>query len=496
MESLDCYNDYFDPITPFGLVNYNWDVDGTDTSHDFNDQSQNYEESNTLSQTTNKILQLSEKLNHWSSKFVVKDGDKYIDVSSAARGASSVIPVGATHTNILYPGTKYQFHSRLFCQINNSESDVNVNDVEQIFFKMINSPETIDGCKMIRKRSNTNISCSRLCSHTYICSHGMIAKHDDSKFVPNHVGKCNVTVQHSKKHKSKGSLRGKRHFITKYLRTAFILLICFSCHFLLGVDKMSTKVGMKRLQCEMVGMQSNPSNEKCRKTVSYRAPSSEFKCPMQIIFFVGIDKNIYLSTRSNLKHEHHPRINANAILRGQRDLDTNDIDLITLLNEVNVSPTQIVNIMEQLKGQNGGTILPKRVYDLSQKVEDLQDFANGLLPECNDAQKTIIKLENSSINHFYILHDDTGLYAISKGRPSTETVRMRLVCPSSINDQLESMRKDFILNDMSQMLVMISMATDEMIQMVAMYPEVWFMDTTAGDIILYYVSIPLLRVFM
>jgi hypothetical protein len=165
-------------------------------------------------------------------------------------------------------------------------------------------------------------------------------------------------------------------------------------------------------------------------------------------FFVGIDKNIYLSTRSNLKHEHDPRINANAILCGQRDLDTNDINLITLLDEVNVSPTQIVNIMEQLKGRNGGSFLPKRVYDLSQKVEDLQDFANGLLPECNDAQKTIIKLENSSINHFYILHDDTGLYAISKGRPSTETVRMRLVCLSSINDQLESMRKDFILNDM------------------------------------------------
>jgi hypothetical protein len=61
---------------------------------------------------------------------------------------------------------------------------------------------------------------------------------------------------------------------------------------------------------------------------------------------------------------------------------------------------------------------------------------------------------------------------------------------------LESMRKDFILNDKAQMLVMISMATDEMIQMVAMYPEVWFMDTTAGDIILYYVSIHLLRVFI
>ena len=47
---------------------------------------------------------------------------------------------------------------------------------------------------------------------------------------------------------------------------------------------MSTKVGMKRLQCEMVGMQYNTKNENFRKTVSYRAPSSEMKCPMQIIF--------------------------------------------------------------------------------------------------------------------------------------------------------------------------------------------------------------------
>ena len=146
---------------------------------------------------------------HWSSKFVVKDGDKYIDVSSAARGPTSIIPVGATHKNIIYPGTKYRFHFQLFGHSDNNKSDVNLKDVEQIFFNMINSPETIDGCKMIRKRFDTYQSCSRICSHTYICSHGMIANHDDTNFVPNKVGKCNVTVQHSKKHKSRGSLRGK-----------------------------------------------------------------------------------------------------------------------------------------------------------------------------------------------------------------------------------------------------------------------------------------------
>jgi hypothetical protein len=35
--------------------------------------------------------------------------------------------------------------------------------------------------------------------------------------------------------------------------------------YLLGVDKMSTKVGMKRMQCELVGMQSNTKNEKIEK---------------------------------------------------------------------------------------------------------------------------------------------------------------------------------------------------------------------------------------
>ena len=45
---------------------------------------------------------------------------------------------------------------------------------------------------------------------------------------------------------------------------------------------------------------------------------------------------------------------------------------------------------------------------------------------------------------------------------------------------LVELRDDFILNEKSQMLVMVSMATDEMIWLVAMYPDVWFMDTTAG----------------
>jgi hypothetical protein len=58
--------------------------------------------------------------------------------------------------------------------------------------------------------------------------------------------------------------------------------------------------------------------------------------------------------------------------------------------------------------------------------------------------------------------------------------RLRLECPQQIKDDIQALRDDFLLNRKSKMLVLVSMATDEMIRLVSMYPDVWFMDTTAG----------------
>ncbi len=78
------------------------------------------------------------------------------------------------------------------------------------------------------------------------------------------------------------------------------------------------------------------------------------------------------------------------------------------------------------------------------------------------------------------MHDDSGLFACGKGQPTKEATRIRSECPKQIEDDLKSMREDFLINDKSQMLVMLLMAKDKMIRLVAMYPDVWFMDTTAG----------------
>jgi hypothetical protein len=87
----------------------------------------------------------------------------------------------------------------------------------------------------------------------------------------------------------------------------------------------------------------------------------------------------------------------------------------------------------------------------------------------------------NGINHFYVVHEDGGLFACSKGCPNKELTKMQLECPQQIEEDLAGLTNDFVLNDKSKMLVLASMATDEMIRLVSMYPEVWFMNTTTSE---------------
>jgi hypothetical protein len=130
-----------------------------------------------------------------------------------------------------------------------------------------------------------------------------------------------------------------------------------------------------------------------KKTVSSRAPTFETKCPMQIIIFLGQDDHFYLSTKRCLEHCYHPFLKVDAILCRQSDMEQGNIDLLSLLFSVEATPVQISQIMQCLKGTESGTLLPKRVYDMNQKTEQLHDLALGLISGCSDAEKTIAKLE-------------------------------------------------------------------------------------------------------
>ncbi len=73
---------------------------------------------------------------------------------------------------------------------------------------------------------------------------------------------------------------------------------------------MTSKDIKRRLIKENKNRLKDPNILDVRRTVSTRSPSSDLKCPMQIIFFLGQDDCFYLSTNSCLNHRHHPALKA------------------------------------------------------------------------------------------------------------------------------------------------------------------------------------------
>ena len=175
----------------------------------------------------------------------------------------------------------------------------------------------------------------------------------------------------------------------------------------------------------------------------------------------------------------------------------------------NVAPSKISKIVSTLKDDDMGTFLPKTIFNINEKCRSLIDIANGILPSCTDAEKTLhylkqwvcfvimllpCKLYSKSahpcyvyfrkdIDYYCVMHvSGEGIFAHAKGRPTEET-RIQLKCSDSIKQKVLQLRKDFAIHDNTKMLVMISISTKDMNRFVSMHPSVWFIDCTAGEFV-------------
>ncbi len=97
----------------------------------------------------------------------MRDGNQLIDVSSAAWGAYSTIPIGSTWQHYPYTGTVYQFDPILF---HNPDQEFDIDDAEAKLFALIKSPHAVDGCSLVRHRVDKAITCNRKRSWNFICS--------------------------------------------------------------------------------------------------------------------------------------------------------------------------------------------------------------------------------------------------------------------------------------------------------------------------------------
>jgi hypothetical protein len=59
----------------------------------------------------------------------------------------------------------------------------------------------------------------------------------------------------------------------------------------------------------------------------------------------------------------------------------------------NVPPSTISRIMGKHHGEENETFLPKTIFNVNEKCGNLINIADGILPTCTEAEKTIKVLE-------------------------------------------------------------------------------------------------------
>ena len=135
-------------------------------------------------------------------------------------------------------------------------------------------------------------------------------------------------------------------------------------------------------------------NTNARRTVTNRALTSDEECPMKFRVYLNGSNHWFLQSQGScLDHKYHPKLNVSAFSLSEKDMTNDEQRLTALLYDVNVPPSTISKILSSIRNDDVGTFLPKTVFNINEKCRSLVDVANGILPTCSDAEKTLISLQ-------------------------------------------------------------------------------------------------------
>ncbi len=158
-------------------------------------------------------------------------------------------------------------------------------------------------------------------------------------------------------------------------------------------SKMKRKItAEKKSKQRQHKMKQNPTTY-ARWCVTQRAACLDKQCLMRIILILSSNKQWYIHSSSSLDHLYHPPLEEEATLLSKKDLSHKDEQLINILCDANVPPSKISKIMNSIREDDKGTLLPKTIFNINEKCRRLIDIANGILPTCTDAEKTLKLLE-------------------------------------------------------------------------------------------------------
>jgi hypothetical protein len=102
---------------------------------------------------------------------------------------------------------------------------------------------------------------------------------------------------------------------------------------------------------------------------------------------------------------------------------------------------------------------------------------NGLLIKFS----SLLLLLRRNISHVCLTMAPNGDLVVykNKGRPTAEE-RTIMDCPDKMRVELQKLRDELTVDPGNEILVVLSIASDQMMGHVHMFPETWFMDVTAN----------------
>ena len=150
----------------------------------------------------------------------------------------------------------------------------------------------------------------------------------------------------------------------------------------LGTDCMRSKTkrkitAEKKSKQRKHKMKPNPTTY-ARRCVTQRAAYLDELCLMRIILILSSNKQWYIHSSSSLDHLNHPPLEEEATLLWQKDLSDKDKQLINILCDANVPPSNISKIINAVREDDKGTLLPKTIFNINEKCRQLIDLVNGI----------------------------------------------------------------------------------------------------------------------
>ncbi len=187
--------------------------------------------------------------------------------------------------------------------------------------------------------------------------------------------------------------------MSPFSHTLALLIITLSFYFIflhLGTDAMASKSKQKEIVKKRNDSKHRMSTKvsNARRTVTNRAITSDEECPMKFQLYLNASNNWFLqSLGSCLDHKYHPKLDVSAFALSEKDMTNVEQRLTALLYDVNVPPLTISKVLASIRNDDLGTFLPKTVFNINEKSRSLIDVANGILPTCSDAEKTLLSLQ-------------------------------------------------------------------------------------------------------